>query len=252
MDAVIENLSMVYSSNYTIGTLIMSLIFFLIGGMVASFTGLIVHRMESVSEDGSLLYAISFPPSHCEGCQRRLNILELIPVLGWLVSGGKCRSCNYKVPWTYPAIEALVGVCTVMIPLLVQDFNVWTISLLILLWVGLLTAWIDIEYHIIPEEITWVLLFIGLLMSPAVPDVYDRIIGAALCAFVMWMSMFLLGIIMRKNLYAGGDVSFAAVAGAWVGVEFVPWYILILSATYVAHSLPQRLKGIVWVPMGQL
>ena len=251
MDAILLDLSLAYSTfEYPILTAFMTLVLCLTGAMFASFTGLVVHRIGHLSEDDSILYAISFPPSRCEECGRRLGLIDLIPVIGWVIRRGRCPDCRYSVPKIYPIIEAILGVCTAAIPLIVRDFDWWVLSLVILLWAGFLVAWIDYEHHIIPEELTWFLLFAGLLMTPAVFDVYDRIIGAALCAAAMWFAMFAIGIVTKENTHAGGDVAFAAVAGAWIGVQFVPWYLLILSALYILHAFPLRLRGIKWVPMG--
>jgi prepilin signal peptidase PulO-like enzyme (type II secretory pathway) len=208
-----------------------------------SFTGYIVHLIAGLSEDEELIYSIFNPPPHA-----KLNVLYLVPFYGLTTRvGDGASNTSFGI---YSIMQLVMGILTASIPFLVGDFDWWAFSFIILLWCGFLIAWIDYEHHIIPEELTWFLLFAGLLMSPAVLDVYDRICGAALGAFSMWMAMFVVGLLKRENTYAGGDVSFAAVAGAWVGVFFVPWYLLILSVIYICHTAPLRLKGVKWVPMG--
>lgn len=244
MSAIFSDLSLAYSSmDYPLLILLMSIILFVAGATVVSFTRYIVYLIGSLSEDETLICSIFSPPSHV-----KLNVLHLVPFYGPMVRGGDGSShTSFGI---YAIMQLAMGVLTASIPLLVGDFDWWVSSFTILLWCGFLIAWIDYEHHIIPEELTWFLLFAGLLMSPGVVEVYDRICGAALGAFSMWMAMFVVSLLKRENTYAGGDVSFAAVAGAWVGVFFVPWYLLILSVIYICHTAPLRLKGVKWVPMG--
>lgn len=54
--------------------------------------------------------SIVHPPSHCPKCQRRLTVLDLVPVLSYVFLGGKCRSCGNKISWVYPFIELMTGV----------------------------------------------------------------------------------------------------------------------------------------------
>ncbi|MCC6833036.1 MAG: prepilin peptidase, partial [Thermoleophilia bacterium] len=49
------------------------------------------------------------PRSHCGSCDRTLGALELVPVLSWLVQGGRCRGCGERVHWRYPAMEVASG-----------------------------------------------------------------------------------------------------------------------------------------------
>ncbi len=73
----------------------------LVGSAVASFLTTLSYRL------GRGL-SILRPPSFCPGCGRRLGIIELIPVLGYLSYGGRCRVCGYKIPVQYLCTEIIV------------------------------------------------------------------------------------------------------------------------------------------------
>ena len=53
------------------------------------------------------------PRSHCRSCGRVLNLVDLIPVAGYLVRGGRCASCRTAIGASSPAVEALCGAAMV-------------------------------------------------------------------------------------------------------------------------------------------
>lgn len=218
------------------------------GAVVASFSGLVATRLGHVQEGESVLRAISYPPSHCDGCGRCLNAIDLVPVVGWVVAGGRCK-CGGQISALYPAAEMSIGIASAAIPLLV-GFNYTAICLIGILWAGVLASWIDFVEHIIPEEITWPLLFLGLLVSPFEHDPWARAAGAAVCCGAMWASLAAVGWLRGIDTRAGGDVALAAAAGAWLGVEGTAAFLLLSSVVFVSYSIPSRLRGDIWVPMG--
>ncbi len=100
----------------------------LVGLFLGSFINLAADRIprgESVVR----------PASHCRACGRLLNLVDLLPVAGYLIRGGRCASCRTPIGWAAPVIEATAGLL-VALPL------VW----LGLLWgalagVGLVALW---------------------------------------------------------------------------------------------------------------
>ena len=53
--------------------------------------------------------SLHHPRSRCRSCGRVLNALDLVPVLGYAVRGGRCASCGVPIGWGQPAVEALCG-----------------------------------------------------------------------------------------------------------------------------------------------
>ena len=51
------------------------------------------------------------PRSHCRACGRVLNALDLIPVAGYLIRGGRCATCRAQIGATSPLVEAATGAC---------------------------------------------------------------------------------------------------------------------------------------------
>ena len=70
----------------------------LVGLILGSFTTMLSYRLPR-------RLSIVAPPSRCPRCQTRLRPLDLIPVLSWLLSGGKCRHCAAPIGKRYVLIE---------------------------------------------------------------------------------------------------------------------------------------------------
>lgn len=76
-----------------------------LGAVAGSFITCAITR---IPKGGSLWQ----PPSHCDGCQRRLGVVDLVPILSWLVWQGRCRTCNCAIGLKVLLIEmvsAIVG-----------------------------------------------------------------------------------------------------------------------------------------------
>lgn len=222
-----------------------------LGGVAASFSGLAAYRSATAWKEGrSALAACSEPPSRCEGCRRRLGVLELVPVLGWLAFRGRCPTCGYEVPARYPLAEAGAIAAGVALSFAAGGDGHLFASLAFLLVIGVAVSWIDAVTHVIPGELTWALLFVGLLASPFDPDPLSRAAAAATCCAAMWAALAVTGWLKGLDTRAGGDVALAAGAGAWVGTGHAAAFLGLAAATYVAYAAPRRLKGVLWVPMG--
>lgn len=221
----------------------------LAGAVVASFSGLVADRIGSVGEGESVLAAISSPPSRCDGCGRRLGFLQLVPVAGWFACRGRC-GCGARVPWRYPVAEAIAGTATAAMPFLTDGFGPMTVGAVFLLWAGILVSWIDAKEHVIPQGLTWTLLFAGLLASPFEAEASARIAGAATCCGAMSLSLAAVGWMKGIDARAGGDVALAAAAGAWSGMQGTVPFLLLSSVCFIAYAAPFRLRGVEWVPMG--
>jgi leader peptidase (prepilin peptidase) / N-methyltransferase len=59
------------------------------------------------------------PPSHCRTCGRRLNFVDLLPVAGYVIRGGRCATCRAPIGVSAPILECLCGAC-VATPILLQ------------------------------------------------------------------------------------------------------------------------------------
>jgi leader peptidase (prepilin peptidase)/N-methyltransferase len=119
---------------------------FLLGAVVGSFLNVCIWRLP---QGGSVVA----PPSHCPGCGYRIRFYDNIPLVSYLLLGGRCRSCRTKISLQYPLVELLNGVLAL---LLMLRFGPGILFLMLFVFTSALVAvtFIDLEHQIIPDVIT--------------------------------------------------------------------------------------------------
>ena len=161
--------------------------------------------------------SIVFPRSRCPRCKRTLAARELIPVVSYMVQGGKCRGCGEKISPLYPFIELSTALLFTISPLLMgwsKELLVsWTlISLLMIIVVS------DIRYMIIPDKVLLAFAFLFLIERLFIPFIpwRDALIGAA-AGFSL---LFLIAVISKGGM-GGGDIKLFALLGFVLGWKTV-------------------------------
>ena len=69
------------------------------GGVVGSFLNVVVYRLPAGMN-------IAWPGSHCPRCNHPIRWYDNVPVLGWILLGGRCRDCKSPIAIRYPLVEA--------------------------------------------------------------------------------------------------------------------------------------------------
>jgi leader peptidase (prepilin peptidase)/N-methyltransferase len=251
LETISELEAFFHEGDIVAATLVCSFLFVL-GAVSASFSCLVAYRLKTLDEGQSVLSAISFPPSHCEGCGRRLGVLELVPILGWLACRGRCPSCGARIPARYPIMEFLLGAACASSPFVLASFAAAAAATVVLV-LGFLIAVIDWENSMVPEELTWVLLFAGLLASPVEPELQYRVVGAAIGAVLGWAMTTVPGWWKGVDTRAWGDVAMAAGVGAWMGCFAVAPLCVAAAAVHLVVCLAYGGKGEeggTWTPFG--
>ncbi|HVU85814.1 MAG TPA: prepilin peptidase [Pirellulales bacterium] len=75
---------------------------FAVGACVGSFLNVVAWRLP-------LGMSLLWPGSHCPKCKKPIRIYDNVPVLGWLMLGGRCRACRAPISPRYPAVEFATG-----------------------------------------------------------------------------------------------------------------------------------------------
>ena len=169
-------------------------------------------------------------PSHCPHCKHKLSWYENIPLLSWLVQGGKCRHCAAPISMQYPAVEAITALLCVasvwQFGFGWQGFGAIVLSCFLVALSG-----IDLRTQYLPDSMTLPLLWLGLIASadnlymPAKPAV----IGAALGYLSLWSVCWLYKQVTGKQGMGHGDFKLLAALGAWCGWQGVLPIILLSS-----------------------
>lgn len=134
------------------------LIYSLLGVVIGSFLNVCIDRLPGGQ-------SIVHPPSHCPSCQRPLKAYELIPVLSYLILGGRCRTCGEKIPPRVFLVELGTGL---LFALIWMRFGLSTETLLISLYSSLLIVMgvIDLEHQRILNVLVYPAIILGLLTIP--------------------------------------------------------------------------------------
>jgi len=196
------------------------LIVIAIGLVCGSFVTLASYRMP-LGED------IIIKPSRCPKCEKRLQFLDLWPVLSWLINRGKCRRCGAPVSARYPLTELATAGGFVLVYL---AYGItWPGAILALLWVVLMIMIVvDFEHYIIPDEVHYILLPLALLWHYLRATPVENIVTGFAIGAGLGLSLHYGYRILRKKEGLGfGDVKFFGVAGTWLGLyAFVPFLFL--------------------------
>lgn len=140
-------------------------IFILIfGALVGSFLNVVIHRVPNE-------LSIVFPNSQCPKCDTAIKPYDNIPVLSWLILGGKCRACKAPISVRYPAVELLHALLWV---LMYWQFGFTPYLPIALIFASVTVAlmFIDAEHMILPNVITYPFFAFAILVRVAFPLIF--------------------------------------------------------------------------------
>jgi len=179
------------------------------GLIIGSFLNVIIYRLP-------LKKSIIFPASHCPKCETKLKYYDLIPVLSYLFSKGRCRYCGEKISLQYPIVELLTALLF-LLTFLKYGLTAEFIILIILISALITVSFIDIDKQIIPNEITFSLITNGLILAL----IFDHIsfINSVLGLIIPGGLLLLIALIYKKGMGLG-DVKLVAMIGVFIGWKF--------------------------------
>lgn len=211
-----------------------ALLALLFGLVIGSFLNVAIHRLP---RDLSVVR----PRSHCPKCGKMIAWYDNVPLLSFVLLGGKCRHCGETISWRYPVVELMTGA------LFFNFIYAGGVTLAALkmcvfsaLCVGLLFT--DLEERILPDEMTKGGIAIGLLFAIFVPtpgniasslmwiftgkepstvtaSIAEAFLGAALPSFLLWAAGAIYEKVRHKEGLGFGDVKLIAMVGAFFGLQ---------------------------------
>ncbi len=175
--------------------------------------------------------SLSHPNSHCPHCKAGIKPWQNIPVLSYLFLGGKCGNCGAAISVRYPAVELITALMT--LALMTQyDASLALLGAMIFTWSLISLTMIDVDHHLLPDDITLPLLWLGLAFSVlgAGVSLLDAVLGAMLGYLSLWSVYWLFKLATGKEGMGYGDFKLLAAMGAWLGWQSIPMIILLSSA----------------------
>jgi leader peptidase (prepilin peptidase) / N-methyltransferase len=213
------------------------------GAIIGSFLNVVIHRLPREE-------SIVLPGSRCPECGATIAFYDNLPVMSYLLLGGRCRACKTHISARYPAVEALTAALWVIV--VWHDGLTWALPF-DLVFVTAITAliFIDAEHMLLPNAITYPGIAFSLIARVGLPYLMDRphfddldmlldgmlagmplwaasLVGAFIGALVGGGSLWLMGWTWEKlrgiEAMGLGDVKMMFMVGAYLG-----WRLTILN-----------------------
>ncbi|MBN3039344.1 MAG: prepilin peptidase [Candidatus Omnitrophica bacterium] len=203
--------------------IILKIFIFVFGATIGSFLNVCIYRMPRKE-------SIVKPPSHCPGCQHRINWYDNIPFLSFVFLRGRCRHCGQRISWRYFIVELISA------SIFLSLYLYFGISLRFWIFAAvssslIVASFIDIAIREIPDEISLWGIVIGLIVSVIFPQLHSsasRLTSLGLSFLGLLAgggSIYITGIIgdaiFKKESMGGGDVKLMAMLGTFIGWKLV-------------------------------
>ena len=218
------------------------LIAFIFGSIWGSFSNVCIHR---IPDDISVVTG----RSHCPSCKTLIKWHDNIPLFSYLFLKAKCRSCSTKINIKYFLVELISAINFVLI------FHIFGVSSTTLLFFILsicfvIIFFIDLKHFIIPNELTYPLMIIGLLKSfdpnlntTLFPNLVNSLIGGLFGYIIIWLIIFTYKKLRNKEGMGLGDAKLLSVIGFWFGWASIPFVIFFSSVIALLSVVPDIIKN---------
>ncbi|MHA2621372.1 MAG: prepilin peptidase [bacterium JZ-2024 1] len=230
----------------------------LFGLAAGSFLNVVIYRLPL----GKSLFR---PPSSCPFCNALIPWYDNIPIFSFILLGARCRFCRHPISWRYPLVEFVSMMIFLGVYFGRPDLSDLQRAYLIFFLIWLVAiGWIDWDYQIIPESLTysgWVIGIAGnaLLFLPHLERLVDSILGTLGFSFLIWVIRVVGGVAFRREAMGTGDIQLAGMMGAFLGwrasiVAFVIAVFAALGVSPITHyiSARKRRRLLMLVPSGAM
>jgi leader peptidase (prepilin peptidase) / N-methyltransferase len=206
-------------------------LFFALGLLLGSFITVVAHRVPR----GESVVA---GRSHCPACGEQIAAYDNVPVLSWLLLGGKARCCGAPISPRYPATELTLGLLYAATALVLWgDPGEVALGLVFVTTLVAVTL-TDLEQRIIPNKILAVAAVLGVGIAAATDpsSLPERALAACAAG----------GLLLAAALaYPRGiglcDVKLAATMGLFLGRNVAPaLFVALLAGSLVGLAMIAR------------
>jgi leader peptidase (prepilin peptidase) / N-methyltransferase len=199
-----------------------------------SFLNVAIYRLPRAE---SLMY----PGSHCPACDHALRAADNIPLVSWVLLGGRCRYCGATIPARYPLVE-LLSAAVFLLSALVFGLTIQGVAAAATGALLIVIAFIDLDHLLVLDATTIAGSVIALAAALATNRLVSALEGAVVGALIF-------GVIYGITRGAGmglGDVKLAAMLGLFLGfTSMIPVAVgaFIIGAVLAIPVLLARRRG---------
>ena len=183
-------------------------------------------------------FNLVYPNSHCPHCETAIKPWHNIPVISYLLLGGKCAKCAHPISKRYPIVEMVTAILTILV-VWQFGFTLQSAALLVFSWALITLTLIDFDHQLLPDNITLPLLWAGLIVNSSglIVTLPDALWGAVAGYLSLWSVYWLFKLITGKEGMGYGDFKLLAALGAWLGWQTLPLIIMLSSLVGAAVGL---------------
>lgn len=232
------------------------------GLLIGSFLNVVIYRVPVMMERGWMQFAkehlnlpltaeeeapftLSKPDSRCPKCHAPVKAWQNIPIVSYLLLGGKCSSCKTPISIRYPLVELLTGV---LFGVVAWQYGWSWLTLGGLIFTAMLIAltFIDYDTQYLPDSLTLPLVWLGLLynFNGAFTTLQSAVLGAVCGYMSLWLLCYVYKLLTGKIGMGGGDFKLLAALGAWLGVGVLPVLVFMAALIGIIGALVSRVgKG---------
>lgn len=198
---------------------LLEVITFILGCFLGSFLGVVIWRVPNH------ISIVNPKRSFCANCNAQIAWYDNIPLLSYMVLGGRCRHCKERIPLRCPAQEALTGLCmaAVVYGAVAGEYSWWALpAFLYLMAISIVVAYMDIDHHIILNVIvlpSYAVSIVLLALASGMTNNWGALGRAVICGAILYVFYFVLSIIWAGGM-GDGDVKLAFLLGmnmGWLG-----------------------------------
>ena len=216
-------------------------IVFILGSIWGSFSNVCIHRLPNNM-------GVAKGRSYCPSCKKQIRWYDNIPIFSYVLLKAKCRDCSVKINIKYLLVELICALSFVWFFYLF-GLSLTTLLFFILSIFFIIIFFIDLKHFIIPNELTFPLMAIGLLKSfdPNLnqylfPNFLNSLIGGVAGYIIIWMIIFIYKRLRNKEGMGLGDAKLLSAIGFWFGWMSIPFILFFSSFIALVLAIPSLIN----------
>ena len=212
----------------------------ILGALWGSFANVCIFRLPG--EKG-----VVSGRSYCPKCENKIAWYDNIPIISFFLLRGKCRSCKTSISIQYAIVEA-INIISFVTVYYFFGISITTILLMILSLSFLIIFFIDLKHFIIPNVLTFPMMFVGFIKSfdpnlhSLFPNYLNSLIGGLLGYGIIWAIIYFYKQVRKKEGMGLGDAKLLAVIGFWFGWISIPFVLFFSSVIALLWVVPDLIK----------
>lgn len=192
---------------------------FVVGAVFGSFFNVLIYRLP---QDISLIK----PGSFCPKCKKPIRWYHNIPLVSFMLLGGRCSSCRAAISFQYPAVELISGL-VFLYTYHRFHFSGQAIFYVLFFSVLIVISGIDFKHQVIPNVLSMPGILLGLIFQLLAGSILMAAVGAVFGGGLILLVRVFGGLAYRKEVMGMGDVYLTAMIGAFLGFPNILLAILV-------------------------